>query len=362
MKLGFLALQAPHLSPGQRYRFEAFQPAFEQAQIEVEYHWLLDQHDLKSFYGNGSLATKGGLALKGLWRRAKSLLGARRWDVVFVQREAFFLLGAWSETIASTFAPLVFDLDDAIWIKSMSDANRRLSFLKSVSKMRHIASRAQTVIAGNEYLATWARQHNRNVQVIPTCIETDRYRPDPVKRNSDVVTIGWSGSPTTLEHLQPILGVLARLKERYGAKVRFRVMGAPHFVDEKIGIQGEAWNPEAELVLLQSLDIGLMPLPDNEWTRGKCGLKGLASMAVGAATVMSPVGVNIDIVKSGVNGLLCATEAQWFESLSSLIENRSLREELGAQGRETVVQHYSVNGWKQPMIDVLEAAARAKKR
>ncbi len=361
MKVGFLALQAPGLSPGQRYRFEAFQPALEQAGIEVDYRWLLDADDLRKFYGRTSPLTKGTVALRALTKRALSLLAAPRWDVVFVQREAFFLFDAWSEWLAHLAAPVVFDFDDAIWIHAISDANKRFAFLKNVAKIPRIATLAHTVIAGNDYLAAWARDHNPNVHVVPTCVDTDLFRP-PTSRPDAPVTIGWSGSPTTVTHLKLALPALEQVKARFGDRVRIRAMGDPTFAHEPLGLVGERWSPEAELKFLQEMNIGLMPLPDDEWSRGKCGLKALTAMASGAAAVLSPVGVNTSIVEHGVSGFLAGPTEAWVEVLSRLVEDAALRSSVGARGREVVVERYSVARWAPELVRLLTEAARSKHR
>ncbi len=357
MRLGFLALQAPGCSPSQRYRFEAFQPALERAGIEVDYRWLLDPDDLKNFYGRTGLRQKGTVALHALARRAKSLLSAPKWDVVFVQREAFFLFDAWSEWLAHLAAPVVFDFDDAIWIHSVSEANRRFAFLKNVGKIPRIAAMANTVIAGNEYLATWARQHNDNVHVVPTCVDTDVFTP-PKARGVGPVTISWSGSASTVAHLKLALPALERVKQRFGDRVRIRAMGDPTFSHAPIGLIGEQWSPDAELQFLKEADIGLMPLPDDEWSKGKCGLKALTSMASGAPVVLSPVGVNGTIVEDGVSGLLASTEDEWVAAVSRLVEDAALRERMGAAARYSVVQHWSVSRWAPELVQLLRAAAQ----
>jgi glycosyltransferase involved in cell wall biosynthesis len=358
MKVGFLALQAPDLSPGQRYRVEAFLPWLERRGIEFSYDWLLDRKDLRVFYGRESVVKKGVIAAKAAFRRLRSVTRLRQVDVYVVQREAFFLLNEWSEWLAHLRAPVVFDFDDAIWIHAVSEANRRFAFLKNVGKIPRIAQLAHTVIAGNDYLAAWARQHSRNVHVIPTCVDTERFSPPPSRPDSGPVTIGWSGSPSTFSHLRPLLPALERLKARYGDRVRLRVMGDPSFSHPPLGLKGEAWTPDAELALLKEMEIGLMPLPDDEWTRGKCGLKGLVSMSMGAATVMSPVGVNTEIVQHGENGFLASTDDEWVELLSRLVDDVDLRRRIGVAGRQTVVDRYSVARWQDPLADLLLAAAR----
>lgn len=356
MRLLFLGVHGRDRSPSQRYRFEAFERHLKTRGIEVVYAGALTPDEARDFYGPVSLLRKGRIAARALVRRMVSLLQSA--DVVFVQREAFFLLNEWSEWLAHLRAPVVFDFDDAIWIHSISEANRRFGFLKNVSKIPRIVGLSHTVIAGNEYLADWARQHSRNVHVIPTCVDTDRFSPPAARRDSGPVTIGWSGSPSTFSHLRPLLPALERVKARYGDRIRLRVMGDPSFRHEPLSLAAEAWTADAELALLKEMEIGLMPLPDDEWTKGKCGLKGLVSMSMGAATVMSPVGVNTEIVQHGENGLLARSEDEWVEQLSRLIEDAPLRRRLGAAGRDTVVQRYAVARWQEPLADLLLRAAR----
>ena len=352
MRIAFLALQAPGISPGQRYRVEAFQSALAARGITFRYDWLLDRDDLRVFYGRYPAARKALVAGKGALARLASVMRPGAVDAFLVQREAFFLGGTWSERLASLRAPLTYNLDDAVWIRTMSEANRGYAWLKNVEKIPRIVALARTVIAGNDYLAAWARQHSGHVHVVPTCIDTEWFAPQPRTRR-DVVTIGWSGSPSTLAHFRLLLPVLERVAARAGSRVRIRVMGDPGFEHAPLGLRGEAWSPEAELALLQDMDIGLMPLPDDEWTRGKCGFKGLLSMAMGAATAMSPVGVNREIVADGDNGFLPATDDAWVEVLCRLVEDAPLRERIGAAGRDTVIARYSVSRWEATLASLL---------
>jgi glycosyltransferase involved in cell wall biosynthesis len=188
-------------------------------------------------------------------------------------------------------------------------------------------------------------------------VDTDQFAPAAAPTAADTVTIGWSGSPSTIAHLRPLLPVLERVKAAYGTRVRLRVMGDPSFSHAPLELQGEAWSSSAEMRLLREIDIGVMPLPDDKWTRGKCGIKGLVSMSMGAATVMSPVGVNVQIVRHGGNGYLAASDDEWFEALSLLIEDHGLRRRIGLAGRQTVEDHYSVRRWEGTLADVLVRAA-----
>jgi glycosyltransferase involved in cell wall biosynthesis len=364
MRVGFLALQAPDISPSQRYRVEAFQPWLAANGVEWDSLWVLDRSGLDIFYKATTLQEKMRVAMSAMARRLRSVTITslcRRYDVFFVQREAFFLLGGWSEWFAHLQAPVIYDFDDAIWIHAISDANRRFSFLKNVEKIPEIIRLSHTVLAGNEYLASYARKFNSHVQVVPTCVDTDRYVPK-LRPNDGTVVIGWSGSPSTVAHLKLALPALERIKQRYGPRVRFKVVGDPNFRHEGLNIVGEAWRSDMEVFALQGMDIGLMPLPDEEWSKGKCGLKGLTYMAVGVPSVMAAVGVNTEIVQDGINGFTPRTEDEWVERLSQLVEDRELRRTLGDAGRHTVVERYSVHRWRDTLLSVVRSAAERRPR
>jgi glycosyltransferase involved in cell wall biosynthesis len=185
------------------------------------------------------------------------------------------------------------------------------------------------------------------------------FAPSPLRPHAGPVVIGWSGSPSTVDHLRMVLPVLEALAARLGDRVRFRVMGDPTFYHEPLRLRGEAWTPDAELALLREMDIGLMPLPDDQWTRGKCGLKGLVSMSMGAASVMSPVGVNTEIVSHGENGFLPRSDDEWLDVLLQLATDAALRTRIGDAGRGTVVERYSVARWEETLAALLKRAAHA---
>jgi glycosyltransferase involved in cell wall biosynthesis len=276
----------------------------------------------------------------------------------FVQRESFFIGGAWFERLATRSAPLVFDFDDAIWIHKVSEANKGFSFLKNTDKISHIVRMAHTVVAGNPYLADWARQYNMNVRIVPTTIDTELYVPRPggIQSNTPVV-IGWSGSFSTIEHFNYAIPALLRVKDRFGDQVEFKVIGDGNYRHEALGVVGEPWSMATEVAELQKIDIGIMPLPDDEWARGKCGLKGLQYMALGIPTLMSPVGVNTDIICDSENGYLPASEDEWVERLSQLVDDTNLRRRIGIEGRQTVIDEYSVFRWRDTYEEIIRNVA-----
>lgn len=346
-KILIATLHRPDRSPSQRFRIEQYLDVLKEEGFEVEFSYLLNAADDKLFYQPGNLGRKGLILLKSIAKRTKNLLPFNKYDIVFVQREAFMLgTSLFERLLKKSGAKLIFDFDDSIWIHNISEGNKRLSFLKNPDKTAELIQIADMVFAGNEYLSHYARQLNKNVEIVPSTIDTMLYSPFP-KSDRDRLCIGWSGSVSTVQHFNYLLPVLRKIREKYGDKIEFKVVGDAHYHVPDLGIHGKAWKREEEVAEISSFDIGIMPLPDDEWTKGKCGLKGLQYMALEVPTIMSAVGVNTNIIRDGKNGFLASSEQEWFEKLCRLIETPQLRKELGKQGRITVQQNYSVQSQKQ---------------
>jgi glycosyltransferase involved in cell wall biosynthesis len=351
----FAAVHPPGRAPSQRFRYEQYVEFLAEHGFRTTFAPVLKADDYGVLYGTGGYLRKGLIAGRGLARRLAEARRLPHFDIVFIQREALQLGTSWFEALAARGRPrLVFDFDDAIWLQNVSNANRNLAWLKRPSKTSKLISMADLVIAGNAYLADYARPINPNVSIVPTTIDTDDYVRDTTVTEAPGVCIGWSGSLTTIQHFSLILPVFRRLQERYGERVRFKLIGDGNYCDDALGIRGQAWNASTEVRDLSEFDIGVMPLPDDDWARGKCGLKGLQYMALEIPTVMSPVGVNTEIIDDGVNGFLADGEDEWVDKISRLIESESLRRELGSASRKTVESRYSVRSQRDQYLNLLE--------
>jgi glycosyltransferase involved in cell wall biosynthesis len=305
----------------------------------------LDVHDDKIFYSQGKYIYKAWILLKSIAKRLNDVAHAGQYDFIFIQREAFLLGTTFFEKLFSrSKAKLIFDLDDAIWLHQISSSspNKKLNFLKNPGKTAQIIAVADIVVAGNQYLANYALQYNNSVTIIPTTIETDLYVPLKTNLTGGLVTIGWSGSKTTIDHFREALPALVLVKLKYKDRIRISVIGDGNYRNEELEIQGKEWRLHSEIHDLNEFDIGIMPLPDDEWSKGKCGLKGLQYMALEIPTVMSPVGVNNAIIDHGVNGFLCQTEEDWVQCLEKLVTDAILRKKIGIEGRKKVISNYSV--------------------
>lgn len=245
-----------------------------------------------------------------------------------------------------------YDIDDALFVGSPAEANRRFQWVKqerrrAVSTMR----RARLVIAANAFLAEHARTLNRRVEVIPSCVDPQS-QPQRRHEEADVVTIGWIGSHTTVEYLRPVLPVLARLGE-HGKATKLVVIGGDTGVRAS-WIEHRPWSPASQAADLAGLDIGIMPLPDSPWARGKSGYKLLQYFAAGVPAVASPVGINAELVADG-RGFTATSEAEWTESLLSLVQSARERRERGALARVYVEANYSYQRWAPELAALLRS-------
>jgi glycosyltransferase involved in cell wall biosynthesis len=343
-------------SPGQRYRLEQWGPILQERGVEITYEPFESKQLHSLLYETGRLPQKLDLVARGFVRRLATIRKAREFDMVYVFREAALLGPAFFERlICQTGVPMVFDFDDAIFVSYRSPSNGYLSYLKFAGKTKSICRMAAHVMVGNPYLAEYARQVNDNVTVIPTTIDTSKYQPLP-RRQSDVPVIGWTGSHSTVQHLDTLRGALQKLAKLQS--FRLRVIGAPHYKIEGVDVEAMHWKSSTEVEDLSYVDIGVMPLPNDAWSKGKCGAKALQFMGLGIPTICSPVGVNTDIIQDNQNGLLADTEDEWVEKMSQLLKSREMRERLGNAGRATVEEKYSATTQAPRVYEIFRSVLR----
>ncbi len=352
-KIFFVAAHRPDRSPSQRYRFEQYFSILTNNGFEYTLAYLINKEDDIRFYGPYSPLLKLLLLLKFFLMRVKHVWQSRRYDFIFIQREAYFIGGPFFERLFKIWGkPLIFDFDDAIWLPNVSQENAKWGFLKYPQKTSKIISICDKVICGNAYLEEYAKQFNQNTILIPSTIDLSYYQIDRSLREPGVVCIGWSGSGTTVPYFDEITPALIRLKEEFGDRIKFVVYGDPNYRNEALGIEGIRWSPDTEVHVINSFDIGIMPIPDTEWAKGKCSMKGLQYMALGITTVMSAVGTNKVVITPGENGELCSDLDTWYVKLKQLIESETLRNQLGAAGKLTVEKEYSSRAQSKAFLEL----------
>ena len=345
-------------SPGQRYRCEQYIKYLEAAGFECVYSPLIatKEEDI-ALYNSQSLFDKAKIFAKGFARRLNDVLRAPNFDIIFVYREAFMTGSVFFEKLLKkSGAKIILDFDDAIWLSTVSEANKSLQWLKKPEKVNDIIRLSDLVIVGNAYLAEYAGKFSNNVMVFPSTIDLDYYKiPQRAEyKTIGKVVIGWSGSHTTVEHFETIIPVLKTLKAKYGDTIEFVVYGDPHYKNAELGIQGLAWSFDTEVATVAAFDIGIMPLPNDQWSKGKCAMKGLMYMGLQVPAVLSGVGMNNDVIDNGKNGFLANTEDEWIEKLSLLIESPALRNELGKAGRLTIEQRFSAQALNAEYVNAFK--------
>lgn len=323
MKICFLIQRFD--KPSSRYRVLQYLPALNECGIETEVHEVSN----KAF------------------ERFKILNRAKKNPVVFIQKKLFHSFEL--HILKSRGARLVYDFDDAIMY-------RHRPVPGSVSKTRqrqfvNMMKQADAVIAGNRFLKEEAGKYNSNVVLVPTTIDVNRYAVKTNLSNGEKVTLGWLGSPSTLQYLEQILPAIAEVAKKR-PNLKLKVVSSVFPEHNGLNIVRKQWSEVEEEGDLHSFDIGLAPLNGDRWCEGKCGLKLLQYMACGLPTVSSPFGGQRDIVEEGKNGLTADKTAQWADKILELIENPGKRFSIGLNARKTVEQNYSLNEAKLKLMKV----------
>ncbi len=289
--------------------------------------------------------------------RLLQLVRASTFDVALVQNEVLPWFPLRADTIALRGLPMVVDYDDAAFHRYEL---HRSAFVRHFFKGRidGVMRAARTVIAGNQYLADRAHAAGAtDVIQIPTVVDTRRYstRETGDCPSGAAPRVVWIGQPTTVKYLEILRPALIQLGQQQ--PVVLRVIGAQATAIEGIQIEHHPWSEATEVSDLREADVGVMPLPDEPWERGKCGYKLIQYMACGLPVLASPVGVNPDIVKHGHNGFLCDSDQDWSYHLKVLVDDPNLRCRMGQAGRRLVQERFSTDAVSAHLAGVLARAA-----
>lgn len=323
------------LAASTRQRFIQFFPALADEGVAVTLAPLLGDKYVGSIGRGGKSPALVGAYLR---RLSDIVLRARRYDALWVQYEAFpFLPGPLERALSLARRPYIVDYDDAIFHNYDLAGGRIRRFLLG-RKLAPLLVGARTCIAGNRYLADYVRHYCPDTVIVPTVVDSTRYVPS-LGRDSGPLRVGWIGSPSTWQYVELLLPSIVSVLRRFGAKLQIvgvRPVAAP------TEVQFLPWSQETEIAAVQTFDIGIMPLPDDPWARGKCGYKLIQYMSCGIPCVASPVGVNAEIVTPGENGLFATTAEEWAAALTTLLGDAELRQRLGRAGRAAAVARYSL--------------------
>ena len=355
MRILFLAPYPLGAAPSQRFRFEQYFAILNQSGHQFNFSPFLDLKAWSILYKPGHWFQKTIALVQGYIRRVKDIVQLRKYDVVFIHREAApFGPPIFEWLIMKVFKKrTIYDFDDAIWIPNASESNTTLTKqFKRFSNTAKICSWASKISVGNKFLMDYALNYNQSVVINPTTIDTDLLHNTTTDHGNHKFTFGWTGSHSTIQYLDMLVPVFKKLEETEEFELLVICDTAPKF--KLKSLRFIPWNKETEINDLLNFNVGLMPLPDNVWSRGKCGFKALQYMALGIPAIVSDVGVNREVVDHGKNGFVCKSESEWEFYLKKIIREPDFLKELSSKTREKIVRNYSVSSNKNNFLALLD--------
>ncbi len=340
-------------APSQRFRFEQYFEILKNNHFQYIIKPFWSVRAWQVLYRPGYYFAKTGYFFIGVIKRFILLFSMRKYQFIFIHREAMPLGPPVIELLTGKILKkkIIYDFDDAIWLPNTSKQNRFVSWLKWHGKVNTICRLSWKVSCGNDVLADYAGKFNENVVVNPTTIDTDYHKPLTDSKNNPPV-IGWTGTHSTAKYLALLTPALKELKKNHEFSIKIICDQPPAWDYEDF--EFVSWQKEKEIEQLNSIDIGIMPLENTEWEKGKCGFKALQYMALEKPAVVSDVGVNREITDHGKTGFLCSSIEDWVDHLSALLKSETLRKELGKNGREKVIQNYSVDSNASLFLSLFE--------
>jgi Glycosyltransferase len=340
-----------------RYRLTQYVAPLSEKGIELEVSPFLNSERFADFYQGKSLISKGLGLTKPFFRRVSEISKIKKYDLLFVQREAMFFGPAVFEWIFQKFGnlPMILDLDDATYVSYVSPTYGKLgSFFKFFGKTDKLIERSAAVVCGNRFIAEYVEKKGTKKVIIPTIADTEKFFP--IEKNNDVPVIGWIGTHSTFPFLESLFPVLRRLAEKHRFVLKIVGAGRDNISVEGLEIQNLKWSLEREISDFQTLDIGLYPIKTSssanyEWLIGKSGFKAIQYLAVGVPFVMTPVGVCAEIGIHGSTHFNAETEKDWYDSLDKLLSDAELRRKIGENGRKYSLAHFTVSAQTEKLAN-----------
>jgi len=286
---------------------------------------------------------------KGFFAKLKVFKSANQYDILFIQRKRFSVF--WLKYIRKNARNIVYDFDDSVMHRSSK--HLRHESKTRVKMFKNMVNASDHVIAGNEYLQQNTIPYTQNVTIIPSPIDISLYPQKTYSEKSDNITLGWVGAHGSIHYLKKMKPIFETLGKK-NDKLRLKIVCDTFFDCENMAVDKKQWSEKDEVADIQSFDIGLMPLMDDPWSHGKCGLKILQCLATGVPVVCSPAGINKEIVEDGVHGFWANSQEEWIEKLEILINDHDLRRKMGMAGRERVIEHYSLKANAPRILKIFE--------
>jgi len=327
--------------PGQRLKYEQYFEYFRRNGYKITVSPFFERYFYKVLYKQGNYPLKIVGTIWGYIKRIVQIIQLPFYDGVYIFLYVSPFGGPFFERLYRFFSvKVIYDIDDLVFIAKASKFNSMAIYFRGPKKYFYLMTVADHVITCTPYLDSTVRKYNLKTTDISSTINTDTYIPIENYLNDHRIVLGWSGSHSTAPYLKLLTTVLHKLRLQHDFKLL--VIGAPVFQIDGIDVEVIAWNEATEARDLRRIDIGLYPLPDEEWVLGKSGLKALQYMACGIPTVATAIGANYRVIETGVSGFLVNSDDEWLENLTNLLVDPGLRRRIGINGRERVEHLYSV--------------------
>ena len=339
--------------PGQHLKYEQYFEYFRSKGYRITVTPFFGEFYYKILYTHGNYHKKIIGTLWGYLKRTLQILRLPFYDGIYIFLYVTPFCGSIFERLYRLFSRrMIYDIDDLAYMGRTSKFNPMVAHFRGPEKYFFLMKKADHVITCTPYLDSIVRKYNSRTTDISSTINTDKYIPIENYSNDHKLTLGWSGSHSTVPYLRILEPVLRKLKKEYDFKLL--VIGTSSFEIEGIDVEAIPWNESTEVDDLRRIDIGLYPLPDEEWVLGKSGLKALQYMALGIPTVATAIGANFRIMENGVTGFLVNSEDEWLLQLGNLLSDSDLRSRIGKNGRDHVQQYYSVRANEPVYLSIFE--------
>jgi L-malate glycosyltransferase len=347
------------VAPSQRLKFEQYYDIFREDGWDITIRPFISPTFWKVIYKKGHVLQKAFFTIAGYLKRFGLLGSVGRYDLVYVHLWATPFGPPIYETLLRKLSrKMVYDIDDLVYLKNTRNAAHPLvSIVKGRNKPIYLMKHADHVVTCTPYLDNFVRQHNLHTTDISSTVDTDqRYHVVNSYADKQTVTIGWSGSLSTSKYFYLLKNVFLKLQQRHS--FRLLVMGDPGVTIPGLDIEAIPWKEEYEISTLQRFDIGVYPLPEEDWVYGKSGLKAIQYMALGIPTVATAIGANYRVIEDGVSGFLVKTDDEWVNALSELIRDSGLRKTIGSKARARVEQMFSIKANKEKYLQILNGLVK----
>lgn len=361
MKVLFLT-RYPYEGASSRYRVFQYIPYLEKRGIACTTSSFMSPRMYALSFQKGRHIRKAIYVILASLKRLKILYHYKAYDIIVMQRELFLFSPAiFEKYLARKDVKLIFDYDDALFIHKQSRFNPLGNFLKPKNKIYDIFKAVDCAIAGNDFLREAAQPHCPYAITLEVAEDTDRIKHRPPHHNSKPLIIGWLGSTSTVKYIGLIQSAMRRIKHDF-PDVIFEIVGGGDFHLEGLCFKHTAWSLDEELNALTRFDIGIMPLPQDSWSKGKSGGKARTYMAAGVPVIAQNIGYNKHLIKHGETGLLAETEEEWYHAMKTLLKNPKLRQSMGEAARRDIIRRFSPKDKADELVDIFNHVISQPKR